>query len=697
MSNQLLASKTVIMEEEPKVRGIKAASTSVAGAVGIAERGPLDQAIPCTSLEDYQQVFGGFTPDSDLALAVKGFYENGGGLLWVVRTCHHTDISDPASAMAVRALGDLSVTGVPAPAEIISGNAEPFSFEDGDQFALSVNGDPEVSGTLDAEAARHISQAMEPFALVDGQTLEVVIDDNPAQVISFPASAFADIGAATADEVAAEVNKQLTGARSWNGTGHLYIESDVMGAGSRVEISGGSAASTFNFLTGPVIGTGYAQNIKAVTVAELLDLIETYASGYTLPVEAFAAAGGRIGVRTVATGPSASLQVGVATTDAFGFDNDLHEGSDSGTVNVLRVEGKDPGAYANRIEAEISPPTSGETGFFNLGVVEDGVDRRGFPNVCMDPNHDRYVEKMVNDARSGSALIRVVDLLVSGAQAPDEQIVQLAGGDDGLTGLDDNDFIGSKTGKTGLHALNKVQDLSLLFVPGRATPANHDAMIAYCEVERDGFVFPVLDPPEEYSAVEIVDYVKSTAALQNLSENGAIYWPRVEILNPSKAVFGPGEKIVTAPSGIVCGVFARTDAARPGGVYDPPAGTEKGKLFGVLGFETDEVLEESYRDIVYPERINPLTTAPGAPRFIDGSRTLKGDGQFPYVAEKRGVIFIRRSLKEGLRFARHKNNDESLRAQVLRTIKAFLTIQMNNGAFQSKDPRRPSSWTSRRR
>ncbi len=36
----------------------------------------------------------------------------------------------------------------------------------------------------------------------------------------------------------------------------------------------------------------------------------------------------------------------------------------------------------------------------------------------------------------------------------------------------------------------------------------------------------------------------------------------------------------------------------------------------------------------------------------------------------------------------HKNNDESLRAQVLQTIKAFLTIQMNNGAFQSKDPKK---------
>ena len=58
-------------------------------------------------------------------------------------------------------------------------------------------------------------------------------------------------------------------------------------------------------------------------------------------------------------------------------------------------------------------------------------------------------------------------------------------------------------------------------------------------------------------------------------------------------------------------------------------------MFGVLGFETSEVLEETKRDLVYPHRINPLTTGPGLPRFIDGSRTLKGSGAFPYVGERR--------------------------------------------------------------
>lgn len=98
MSGQLLSSKVIVVEEEPAVRGIPSAPTSVAGAVGVTERGPIDRAVLCTSFEEFQQRFGGFTPDSDLALAAMGFFENGGSQLWVVRTVHHTDVSVPATA-----------------------------------------------------------------------------------------------------------------------------------------------------------------------------------------------------------------------------------------------------------------------------------------------------------------------------------------------------------------------------------------------------------------------------------------------------------------------------------------------------------------------------------------------------------------------------------------------------------------------
>ncbi len=465
-----MSSKITIVEEEPTVRGIPSAPTSVVGAVGITERGPIGKPVLCTSFGEFSRTFGSFTRNSDVALAALGYFENGGRQLYVVRTVHYADLQDAESATARRALG-------------------------------------------------------------------MLVGDKP----------------------------------------------------------------------------------------------------------------------------------------------------DGASVQVVKVEGKDPGAYGNQLKVEVRASAT-EKDRIDLVVLLDGKARESHTALSVDPAHARFIEKVVNEPKTGSALVCLA--IQAGGQGilPKKQSVQMAGGDDGLSGLTDQDFVGSELSKTGLRALDAIQDLSLLMVPGMATPVVHAAMVDYCEVTRSGMAFAVLDPPADQSAKEIVEYVRATVKLEDATEHAAIYWPRVRILNPVKAVLGSEDTITVPPSGIICGVYARNDGAQPGGIYDPPAGIEKGKMMGVVGFESEEALEEAKRDLIYPFRINPLTTGPGMPRYIDGSRTLKGTGNFPYIAERRGVTFIERSLKDGLQFARHRNNTEALRAQVQRTITSFLMTQMNNGAFRSKEP-----------
>ncbi len=661
MSGQLLSSKVVIVEEEPKVRGIPSAPTSVAGAVGLTERGPIGQAVLCSSFDEFQTKFGGFTPDSDLALAAMGFFENGGSQLWVVRTAHYTDVATPASVTAVRAAGFLVAGGGPTPGVLLGAAAGPFVIVDGDLIRLAVDGGADMDAVFNGSAAAMAAGGAGPYALADGMTLLLRVDNGLEQAVVFSSADFADITNATATEVAAAINAVIVGGRATTPGGIVRLASDTEGTSSRVQVTGGTANAVLAFPGAASVGGGNVANLRAVDVFEVKTVVEA-----AMPTVVVAPGiGGVLDVRTVATGPGASVQARAATAAAFGLDTTLHTGAASGTANAVRVEGKDPGAYANRIDAEVRAATNGSPTAFDLLVV---------------------VDRVVNDPRTGSLYVRAIDQLLVGMPVPPPQTVSLAGGGDGLVGLDDNDFIGSDAGKTGLHALDQLQELTLLLVPGRATPAVHNAMVRYAEVDRDGAVFAVLDPPANQSATDIVTYVATTASLENLSEFAAVYWPRVKVLNPAKSVFGSSEQLVVPPSGIVAGVYSRTDSARPGGVYDPPAGIDAGRMFGVLGFETDEVLEERKRDLVYPHRINPLTTGPGLPRYIDGSRTLKGDGNFPYIAERRGVIFIERSLKQGLEFARHKNNTEGLRAQVRRTITAFLLAQMNNGAFRSREP-----------
>lgn len=360
-------------------------------------------------------------------------------------------------------------------------------------------------------------------------------------------------------------------------------------------------------------------------------------------------------------------------------------------VDTLQVDGKYDGTYSNGHKIRVYAATSGTASEFNLDVQDaSGLVLESFPNLTMDTTKPRYVETVINNVNSGSEQIAVTDLAVAGTptqRRPANALsAAMASGADGLGSIADSDYVGSQAGATGLHALDTVDDLTLLAVPGIATSSVHNGMLAYAEVDRGGQVFCVLDPPAGDSASQIITYVNSTAAIGGLSEYGAIYWPRVQVLNPSATLFGNTDTIVVPPSGHICGMIARNDGAKVGGVWTTPAGTEEGKLFGVLGFETDEVLKEPVRDLVFPQRINPITTMKGFPRYVDGARTLKGGGNFPTVAQRRGASFCERSIKLGLQFARNKDNTPKLRTILYRTVWAFLKSQMDVDAFASTDP-----------
>jgi phage tail sheath protein FI len=671
MSQELLSSKVVIVEDNPSVRGIPSFSTSVAGAVGITERGPIGEAVLCTSFADYVRKFGGFTPDSDLALAAAGFFENGGTQLWVVRIAHYERPLDGASVLARTARGAVAESQVPTPATLTSTRRAPFALEESVTLRVRVNGQEAHEVPFTGASAAVLIPVTETVSLPDGTTLQLQVDDAPLVTVTLPGGELV-----TPERIATALREQLPNAVVQVSAEGILVESRRLGSASVLEIVGGTAVESLE----PEElreGSGTVADLGRVSADE----VETAFAEASAELTATVLPDGTLELSTELAGAEASLQIEGAGAALFGLDTAVHRGTDAGELGILQIQARDPGAYGNSLTILYEP--AGEQ-LFSLRVFERGILREIWLELSLDPDSPRFAPVILRDRARGSNLIRVS--VTAGATALPAQRVALTGGDDGLTGLVDADFIGNATARSGLRALDRIQDLSIVLVPGQATPAVHQAMVQYCEVVRDGLCFAVLDPPEATSATEIVEYVDTTAALGGLTEHAAIYWPRVQVLNPDRVVFGAEPRIVVPPSGVIAGVFARADAARPGGVYDPPAGTEKGRLFGVLGFETDEVLEEPARDVVYPRRINPLTTQPGFPRYIDGSRTLKGDGNFPFVSERRGVAFISRSLKVGLQFAKHRNNDERLRSEVHRTITAFLTEQMNQGAFRSRDP-----------
>jgi phage tail sheath protein FI len=76
----------VYVEEVPSgVRPIAAASTSIAAFIGVAERGPVGEAVKVFNFTEYQNRYGGFLSGSFLSHAVYQFFNNGGTQCYIVR------------------------------------------------------------------------------------------------------------------------------------------------------------------------------------------------------------------------------------------------------------------------------------------------------------------------------------------------------------------------------------------------------------------------------------------------------------------------------------------------------------------------------------------------------------------------------------------------------------------------------------
>jgi len=693
-STELLASKVVILEEEPNIPAITALPSAVLLVCGITERGPIADRTLVTSFDEYKKVYGGFTVNSQVALAVHGFFMQGGSFAWITRTVHFTDLTDPTTYTATKGSVMLQNAGSAAsPAVVGPGTeTEPFHLDPGDHIDIDIGGGS-VAATFNATGGQITDAAVYPIAaLTGGETMGITVDGaNGGREQTITAVG----GETSALDIANLINSQILGAAATVVGGQVQLDTDKKGTDAGIQVTTvGTLNPILIFPTAKSSGTGNVADIYNVTALEAEAVIE---AAHAAAVDVVIGGTGALSIETVATGIAATIQVlGTSTVD-FGLDNDVHTGSDATPEDTLYVEGKTPGAYANLITILIENASNGEAASFNLKVLSDGAVKETFPNLTMDDTSTQYVETIVNNENYGSNLVVVTDqgLVLSALlkRPVNGTSANMTGGDDGLTGLADADYLGNEAGPTGLYCFDVVATGSLLIVPGVYTPAVHKGMMDYAEVHRNGSIFCVLDCPPGYTAQEVIEYVETTAAILEYSEYGAIYWPWIKITNPQTSVFGTSETLTVPPSGWITGKYASNDQ-RIGGVYESPAGIGGGYgiLRGISGVEDDpsgskvhQVEDERKRDLVYPKRINPITRLPGTPWHIDGGRTLKTTGNFPNIGERRGVIFIEQTIGRSLIQFKHRFNNKTTRQQVSRVVTVFLTQEMNKGAFRSTD------------
>ena len=240
------------------------------------------------------------------------------------------------------------------------------------------------------------------------------------------------------------------------------------------------------------------------------------------------------------------------------------------------------------------------------------------------------------------------------------------GGDDKLEDLSVDDFVGVDGGsgaRTGIQALEDIEDIAIALVPGVWAGTVQSALIQHCEQLR--YRFAILDPQNDLTIEGIQTFREPID-----TKYAALYYPWVEVRDPSVK-----RTVIAPPSGHMAGIYARVDVER--GVHKAPANEV---IRGIEKISQDITKRE--QDVLNPKNIDVLRFFPGRGNRVWGARVVTSDSAWKYINVRRLFIFVEHSIDVGTQWVVFEPNDEPLWARVRQTITNFLTTVWRSGALQ---------------
>lgn len=199
MASSYLSPGVYMEEVSSGSRPIEAVGTAVAAFVGFAERGPLHEPVLVTNWTQFKQNFGDFVEDYYLAHAVYGYFQNGGGVAYVVRVggaSGNGSGNGQASGRAALPHAQLPSAGDGAPALTISARAAdatdltvevaPASEEGEDTFKLVVKQHGQPVETFDNVTTKR--GANNVATVVRQQSKLIVIEETKGKALALPKS-----------------------------------------------------------------------------------------------------------------------------------------------------------------------------------------------------------------------------------------------------------------------------------------------------------------------------------------------------------------------------------------------------------------------------------------------------------------------------------------------------------------------------
>jgi len=227
----------------------------------------------------------------------------------------------------------------------------------------------------------------------------------------------------------------------------------------------------------------------------------------------------------------------------------------------------------------------------------------------------------------------------------------------------------------GLTPFEAIDEISIVAAPGIVDAVVQQNIVDHCTNMADRFA--ILDPPAVTDSL-----TQDSIKVMGNTNYGALYFPPVSVFDPATklTVKDSDGKIFVGPSGHMAGIYARVDHER--GVHKAPANEV---MRGALDIQVQ--VSRALQDGLNPGGVNCIRTINGN-ITVWGARTIGGDinTDMKYVATRRLLLFLRKSIDHGTQWAVFEPNDRTLWAKIVRNITAFLTTVWRDGALFGSTP-----------
>lgn len=341
----------------------------------------------------------------------------------------------------------------------------------------------------------------------------------------------------------------------------------------------------------------------------------------------------------------------VATSSAAKSHCHLADGSDAEVVTVTAIS---EGTWGDDLDAVITN-WDATAKSFTFSVKEDDVVVEAFELCTL-----ATLEGLVNDYS------KYVTVDMTSATPADvvfkNQSVALAGGNDGISGIADSDYIGTSNAKSGLYAFDGYR-INMIAVPGNTATAVIQGIQTYVNARED--CMGIVECTVNTTPSAAITFKNTTTTLTS-SRMDFLYpgW----VYAPDPIGLGKSPKKLLPVSGYRAGAYAKAD--KMDGVWRSPAGTDL-PLQNVLSIERN--ITDAEQDTLNNQGINVVRFFPGYGIVFWGARTCtKTDPDFKYINVRRSVDFVRESLRDNMSWTVFRNNDSTLWGQIKTSCESFL-------------------------